>query len=71
MQGQVYGGADAGFFDADERLSELGDQLEVHAPAVDFEAFGPDLEQALAFSTGPQGGRPSYEPVLMLKILAI
>jgi len=63
-----------GFFDVDERrrrLSELGDQLEAYARAVDFEAFRPDLEKALAYSTGTQGGRPPYDPVLMLKILVI
>ncbi|CAH1658942.1 hypothetical protein BOSEA31B_11780 [Hyphomicrobiales bacterium] len=46
-----------GFFDIDERLkrlSELGDQLEAYARAVDFEAFRPDLERALAYSTGAQ-----------------
>ena len=62
------------FFDVDERLkrlSELGDQLEAYARAVDFEAFRPDLERALAYSTGAQGGRPPYDPVLMLKILVI
>lgn len=61
-----------GFFDVDERLqrlSELGDQLEPYARTVDFEAFRPDLEKALAYSTGTQGGRPPYDPVLMLKIL--
>jgi IS5 family transposase len=63
-----------GFFDVDERLkrlSELGDQLEAYARAVDFEVFRPDLEKALAYSTGAQGGRPPYDPVLMLKILVI
>lgn len=63
-----------GFFDVDERLkrlSELGDQLEAYARAVDFETFRPGLEKALAYSTGAQGGRPPYDPVLMLKILVI
>ena len=63
-----------GFFDVDERLrrlSELGDQLEAYALAVDFEAFRSDLEKALAYSPGAQGGRPPYDPVLMLKILVI
>lgn len=44
-----------GFFDVDERLrrlSELGDQLEAYAQAVDFEAFHPFLEKAVAYSTG-------------------
>lgn len=63
-----------GFFDVDERLkrlSELGDQLEAYAQAVDFEAFRSELEKALAYATGAQGGRPPYDPVLMLKILVI
>lgn len=63
-----------GFFDVDERLkrlSELGDQLEAYARAVNFEAFRSDLEKALSYSTGAQGGRPPYDPVLMLKILVI
>lgn len=38
---------------------------------MDFEAFHPDLERALAYSTGAQGSRPPYDPVLMLKILVI
>jgi hypothetical protein len=44
-----------GFFDVDERLkrlSELGDQLEAYARAVDFEAFRPALDTALSYSTG-------------------
>ncbi len=40
-----------------KRLSELGDQLETYARAVDFEAFRLDLEKALSYSTGAQGGR--------------
>ncbi|MBS1039225.1 IS5/IS1182 family transposase, partial [Gluconobacter cerinus] len=43
----------AGFFDVEERLarlSGLGDQLEAFSRTVDFEAFRPDLEQALAYS---------------------
>jgi IS5 family transposase len=38
---------------------------------VDFEVFRPDLEQALAYSTGSKGGRPPFDPVLMFKILVI
>jgi len=48
-----------GFFDVDERLkrlSELGDQLEAYAQAVDFEAFRSELEKALAYATGAEGG---------------
>ena len=40
-----------GFFDVDDRLkrlSELGDQFEAYGRVVDFEAFRPELERALA-----------------------
>ena len=63
-----------GFFDVDDRLkrlSDLGDQLEAFASAVDFEAFRADLVAALAYSDGAQGGRPPFDPVLMFKILVI
>jgi len=63
-----------GFFDIDERLtrlSGLGDQLEAFSRTVDFEAFRPDLEKALAYSDGSKGGRPPFDPVLMFKILMI
>jgi hypothetical protein len=45
-------GAAPGFFDVDDRLrrlSDLGDQLEAYGRVVDFEAFRPDLEKALAY----------------------
>ncbi|WP_171840728.1 IS5 family transposase [Asaia bogorensis] len=64
----------SGCFDMDERLarlSGLGDQLEAFSRTVDFEAFRPDLEKALAYSDGSKGGRPSFDPVLMFKILVI
>ena len=44
-------GTAPGFFDVDDRLkrlSDLGDQLEAYRRVVDFEAFRPDLEKALA-----------------------
>ncbi|GLQ63907.1 hypothetical protein GCM10007867_27530 [Gluconobacter cerinus] len=53
------------------RLSGLGDQLEAFSPTVDFEAFRPDLEKALAYSDRSKGGRPPFDPVLMIKILVI
>jgi transposase, IS5 family len=68
MQGQ------AGFFDVDDRLkrlSDLGDQLEAFRSAVDFELFRPELNAALAYSEGAQGGRPPFDPVMMFKILVI
>jgi IS5 family transposase len=63
-----------GFFDIDERLkrlSDLGDQLEAFAGAVDFEIFRTDLVKALAYSDGSQGGRPPFDPVMMFKVLVI
>lgn len=63
-----------GFFDVDERLkrlSDLGDQLDAFRAAVDFEMFRPELNAALAYSDGSQGGRPPFDPVMMFKILVI
>ncbi len=53
-----------GFFDVEERLarlSGLGDQLEAFSRTVDFEAFRPDLEKALAYSDRIKGGRPPLD----------
>jgi transposase, IS5 family len=64
----------AGFFDVDdrlERLSDLGDQLEAFQAAVNFEMFRSELNGALAYSEGTQGGRPPFDPVMMFKILVI
>jgi len=63
-----------GFFDVDDRLkrlSDLGDRLEGFRAAVDFEMFRPDLDAALAYSDGAQGGRPPFDPVTMFKALVI
>uniref|UniRef100_UPI000495D0AD IS5/IS1182 family transposase n=1 Tax=Kozakia baliensis TaxID=153496 RepID=UPI000495D0AD len=63
-----------GFFDVEERLSRLsglGDQLEAFSRTVNFEAFRPDLDTALAYADGSKGGRPPFDPVLMFKILVI
>jgi IS5 family transposase len=38
---------------------------------VDFELFRPELTTALAYSDGPQGGRPPFDPVMMFEILII
>lgn len=57
-----------GFFDVEERLrrlSDLGDQLEAFAAAVDFELFRPALDEALAYADGSNGGRPPLNPVMM------
>jgi transposase, IS5 family len=67
-------GGQPGFFDVDDRLrrlSDLGDQLDAFRAAVDFAMFRPDLDAALAYSDGAQGGRPPFDPVMMFKILII
>lgn len=59
-----------GFFDIDDRLkrlSDLGDQLEAYAAAVAFEIFRADLDKALVYSDGRKGGRPPFDPVLMVQ----
>ena len=64
----------AGLFDVDDRLkrlSDLGDQLEAFATAVDFEIFRAELELALAYSDGSRGGRPPFDPVMMFKVLVV
>jgi transposase, IS5 family len=67
-------GTQPGFFDIEDRLkrlSDLGDQLEAYAAAVDFAIFRSDLEKALNYSDGAKGGRPPFDPVLMMKVLVI
>ncbi|WP_337848243.1 transposase [Sphingomonas sp.] len=54
-----------------KRLSADGDPLEVLARVVDFEAFRQTLMTALAYSDGAKGGRPPYDPVVMLKVLVL
>ncbi|MEF2074958.1 IS5 family transposase, partial [Consotaella aegiceratis] len=39
--------------------------------AVDFEMFRGDLVAALGYTSGPQGGRPPFDPVMMFKIMVI
>jgi IS5 family transposase len=63
-----------GFFDIDERLkqlSDLGDHLEAFSSAVDFDTFRDELNAALVYSDGAQGGRPPVDPVMMFKVLVI
>ena len=67
-------GGTPGLFDVDDRLrrlSDLGDQLEAYGRVVDFEAFRPELEKALAYTSGAHGGRPPFDAVMMLKVLVI
>jgi hypothetical protein len=54
-----------------EALSNLGDRLEAFRAAVDFELFRAELNVALGYSDGSEGGRPLLDPVMMFKILVI
>jgi transposase, IS5 family len=60
-----------GLSDHLQRLSAYGDPLEVLAQVVNFEAFRSTLVAALAYSDGAKGGRPSYDPVTMFKVLVL
>lgn len=63
-----------GFFDIDERLSELsakGDDLERVKALVAFEIFRPALEAAVPRSDRSKGGRPAFDHVLMFKVLIL
>ena len=63
-----------GLFDVDARLRELsakGDDLERVNALVDFEAFRPELEQAVPRADRAKGGRPPYDHVLMFRILIL
>ncbi|MDP3550358.1 MAG: IS5 family transposase [Novosphingobium sp.] len=60
-----------GLSDHMKRLSADGDPLEVLAHVIDFEAFRPTLVATLSYSDGGKGGRPPYDPVVMLKVLVL
>ena len=63
-----------GFFDLDDRLTELsakGDDLERVKALVDFEMFRPALEAAVPRSARSKGGRPAFDHVLMFKVLIL
>ena len=63
-----------GFFDVEIRLSKLsklGDPLERLSLGLDFELFRSYLTVQLAKISKGAGGRPSYDYVLMFKILIL
>jgi IS5 family transposase len=41
------------------------------ARVVDFEIFRPELEKALAYANGTEGGRPPLDCVMMFKVLVV
>ena len=49
-----------------ERLSKLGDSLE-KLKIIDFEAFHPQLENALCKERKSNAGRPPYDVVMLFK----
>jgi transposase, IS5 family len=53
------------------RLSKDGDPLEVLDGTVDFERFRDLLVDGLGYSNGAKGGRPSFDPVSMFKVLVV
>lgn len=64
----------SGFFDLQNRyqkLSELGDPLEVINQVVDWERFRPVLKKALKKSRKNNAGRKPYDNVLMFKVLVL
>lgn len=46
------------------------DPLEKLKEVVDFEVFRAEIGEGLGFSDGSKGGRPSYDSILIFKILA-
>ena len=56
-----------GLSDHLKRLSAVGDPLEVQDRVVDFEVFRPTFIAPLAYGDRSKGGRPPYDPVVMLR----
>ena len=54
-----------------ERLSKIGDPLEVLEAAVDFEYFRGWLVEGLGYGDGAKDGRPPFDPVSMFKALIL
>jgi hypothetical protein len=46
--------------------AQTGDWLERLAQVIDFEVYRSDVEAALSRSDRTKGGRPPYDPVLMI-----
>ena len=62
----------ANLFATEQHLANLSrscHRLERLAEAIDFECFRDCLTESLGYDNRPQGGRPPFDPVLMLKIL--
>ncbi len=64
----------SGLFDLIERVEELSSQagpLDKLNEQIDFEFFRPRLLEILDYGDHEKGGRPPWDPVLMLKVLII
>ena len=68
------GKAQNGLFDLIDRQEELSKRkrpLDKLNEQIDFEIFRPELLETLAYGDHAKGGRPPWDPVLMLKVLII
>ena len=54
-----------------ERISKLGDPLEKLTACIDWKMFRPILDKALIKEAKGPGGRPSYDYIMMFKILIL
>jgi IS5 family transposase len=64
----------SGFFDLQDRFSkldQLGDPLKALNEVVDWSVFGPILAKGLAKEKKSNAGRPSFDAVLMFKVLIL
>lgn len=64
----------SGFFDLENRfgkLDQLGDPLKALNAVVDWSVFEPILEKGLRKEKKSNAGRPSFEPLLMFKVLIL
>ena len=55
----------------EEKLSKLGDNLELLNKLIVWEMFRPTLEKAVSKPSRGMGGRPRYDVVMMFKILVL
>lgn len=54
-----------------EKLNKQGNFLKMIDEIVDFNIFRPTLDRTIPRTVNPKGGRPSYDSLLMFKILII
>jgi hypothetical protein len=52
-----------------QKLTDLGDPLEVFARCIDFTAWAEAADKAVPRGQSEQGGRPPFPTLLMVKIL--